>query len=184
MATHTNLSSLFTDIADSIRSVSGGTASIQADTFPTAIQSLGSGFAKIQTGSYVGTGTYGASNPCSLTFDFQLSLIIFFDDELVAKVSSNYYNGGSDSYSLVIRKIDTISSVYNLGRIPLADFTVSGYYNQRSGTTLQSTAKGYTKFSNKILSWYVAPDKTGDYTWYCDNAQLNSLNKKYAYLGL
>ena len=70
MATHTNLSSLFTDIADSIRSVSGGTASIQADTFPTAIQSLGSGFAKIQTGSYVGTGTYGASNPCSLTFDF------------------------------------------------------------------------------------------------------------------
>ena len=26
--------------------------------------------AKIQTGSYVGTGTYGASNPCSLTFDF------------------------------------------------------------------------------------------------------------------
>ena len=71
MATHTNLSSLFTDIADSIRSVSGGTASIQADTFPTAIQSLGSGFAKIQTGSYVGTGTYGASNPCSLTFDYQ-----------------------------------------------------------------------------------------------------------------
>ena len=70
MATHTNLSSLFTDIADSIRSVSGGTASIQADTFPTAIQSLGSGFAKIQTGSYIGTGTYGASNPCSLTFLF------------------------------------------------------------------------------------------------------------------
>ena len=68
MATHTNLSSLFTDIADSIRSVSGGTASIQADTFPTAIQSLGSGFAKIQTGSYVGTGTYGQANPCSLTF--------------------------------------------------------------------------------------------------------------------
>ena len=75
MATHTNLSSLFTDIADSIRSVSGGTASIQADTFPTAIQSLGSGFAKIQTGSYVGTGTYGASNPCSLTFDFNLRYI-------------------------------------------------------------------------------------------------------------
>mgnify|MGYP000484368740 CR=1 FL=1 len=25
---------------------------------------------RIATGSYVGTGTYGASNPCSLTFDF------------------------------------------------------------------------------------------------------------------
>lgn len=28
------------------------------------------GNANIQIGSYVGTGTYGASNPCSLTFDF------------------------------------------------------------------------------------------------------------------
>ena len=81
MATHTNLSSLFTDIADSIRSVSGGTASIQADTFPTAIQSLGSGFAKIQTGSYVGTGTYGASNPCSLTFDFVPTLVIVLNPD-------------------------------------------------------------------------------------------------------
>ena len=26
--------------------------------------------AKIQIGSYVGTGTYGVNNPCSLTFDF------------------------------------------------------------------------------------------------------------------
>ena len=26
--------------------------------------------ARIQTGSYVGTGTYGRDNPCSLTFDF------------------------------------------------------------------------------------------------------------------
>lgn len=25
---------------------------------------------RIQTGSYVGTGTYGADNPCTLTFDF------------------------------------------------------------------------------------------------------------------
>ena len=27
----------------------------------------GGGGAKIATGSYVGTGTYGSSNPCSLT---------------------------------------------------------------------------------------------------------------------
>ena len=29
-----------------------------------------SGGAKIETGSYVGTGTYGSANPCSLTFSF------------------------------------------------------------------------------------------------------------------
>ena len=33
-----------------------------------SILSLVSGGAKIQTGSYVGTGTYGQDNPCSLTF--------------------------------------------------------------------------------------------------------------------
>lgn len=35
----------------------------------TAINTLVAGGAKIETGSYVGTGTYGASNPCSLTFN-------------------------------------------------------------------------------------------------------------------
>lgn len=33
------------------------------------------GGAKIQTGSYVGTGTYGSSNPCSLTFDFSPQIL-------------------------------------------------------------------------------------------------------------
>lgn len=36
----------------------------------SALTDLISSGAKIQTGSYVGTGTYGSSNPCSLTFDF------------------------------------------------------------------------------------------------------------------
>lgn len=31
---------------------------------------------KMATGMYVGTGTYGASNPCSLTFDFVPCLVI------------------------------------------------------------------------------------------------------------
>ena len=34
------------------------------------IASALSGFARIETGSYVGTGTYGASNPNTLTFGF------------------------------------------------------------------------------------------------------------------
>ena len=31
--------------------------------------------ARIQAGSYVGTGTYGADNPCTLTFDFSPKVI-------------------------------------------------------------------------------------------------------------
>lgn len=36
------------------------------------------GGVKIQTGSYTGTGTYGADNPCSLTFDFVPEALLIF----------------------------------------------------------------------------------------------------------
>ena len=41
----------------------------------SAISTALDGKARIQTGSYVGTGTYGKSNPCSLTFDFKVKLL-------------------------------------------------------------------------------------------------------------
>ena len=36
--------------------------------------------ARIATGSYTGTGTYGESNPCSLTFDFEPKLVLVQTD--------------------------------------------------------------------------------------------------------
>lgn len=52
----------------------------------TALGMLGSALesAKIATGSYTGTGTYGSSNPCSLTFDFVPSAVF---------VLGNVYSG-------------------------------------------------------------------------------------------
>ena len=61
-----------------------GTDNFNMETFNNMISQINSGVnseisdvlaqlgtkAKIQTGSYVGTGTYGVGNPCSLTFDF------------------------------------------------------------------------------------------------------------------
>lgn len=41
------------------------------------ITALANSASKIQTGSYTGTGTYGSSNPCKLTFDFVPTLILF-----------------------------------------------------------------------------------------------------------
>ena len=35
---------------------------------------------RIATGSYVGTGTYGASNPCSLTFAFSPKVVFLSND--------------------------------------------------------------------------------------------------------
>ena len=48
---------------------SGGAGKTTLSALASALQSV-RGYAKIQTGSYVGTGTYGADNPCSLTFNF------------------------------------------------------------------------------------------------------------------
>ena len=41
----------------------------QIKTLIDNVQASADGKARIQTSSYVGTGTYGASNPCSLMFD-------------------------------------------------------------------------------------------------------------------
>ena len=38
--------------------------------------------AKIETGSYTGTGTYGSANPNSLTFDFEPKLVIISSESL------------------------------------------------------------------------------------------------------
>ena len=52
-----------------------GADAVPDDVF-NAVKGLLGGGAKIATGSYIGTGTYGASNPCSLTFDFTPQIVI------------------------------------------------------------------------------------------------------------
>lgn len=53
--------------------------------------------AKIQVGSYVGTGTYGSSNPCSLTFDFVPKLLFVHGPSLmIYKVGAPQYYFSSD----------------------------------------------------------------------------------------
>lgn len=54
---------------------SGGAGKTTLSALASALQSV-RGYAKIQTGSYVGTGTYGANNPCSLTFKFAPKIVI------------------------------------------------------------------------------------------------------------
>ena len=50
---------------------------------------------RITTGSYIGTGTYGASNPCSLTFDFTPKYIVIY--------GSSNYNGSFNSIWIGVR---------------------------------------------------------------------------------
>lgn len=53
---------------------------------------------KIATGSYVGTGTYGASNPCSLTFDFIPKIVVISHSSNMSIFNVWYYNTSSGIY--------------------------------------------------------------------------------------
>ena len=55
----------------------------QIKTLINNAQSSADSKARIQTGSYVGTGTYGANNPCSLTFDFEPKFLLFFQQNII-----------------------------------------------------------------------------------------------------
>lgn len=50
----------------------------QIKTLIDNVQSSADSKARIQTGSYVGTGTYGVDNPCSLTFDFEPKICVVY----------------------------------------------------------------------------------------------------------
>lgn len=70
--TKLNKANLLTD--ETVAKIWPNASERPADPTPNeALAALASAIAsgaKIQTGSYVGTGTYGQANPCSLTFDF------------------------------------------------------------------------------------------------------------------
>ena len=63
MPNHTSLASLFTDIANAIRSKTGSSATIVADNFPTAISNIPTGTgASLTTKRVTANGNYTASN--------------------------------------------------------------------------------------------------------------------------
>ena len=80
---------------------------------------------QIATGSYVGTGTYGASNPNSLTFDFVPKLVIVSGQGN----SSNY--GAGFIYCWGSKKYTLIYAEYSGARpscvVSLADKTMNWY---------------------------------------------------------
>lgn len=84
---------------------------------------------KIATGSYVGTGTYGSSNPCSLTFDF-VPTIIF------------------------VQQLTGSWPIY--GAIMVALYGVPQAVVARSSSVVTDN---YLTWSNTKVSWYSSEDR-------------------------
>lgn len=63
-------------------------------SLPDLVAALGdAGGVRIATGSYTGTGTYGANNPCSLTFPFVPKLVVVENNGLVSYWASETGSG-------------------------------------------------------------------------------------------
>lgn len=84
---------------------------------------------KIETGSYVGTGTYGASNPNTLTFGFVPKLVLI-------------YNGSKD-YAMFF--------AFGLG----GGYTSGGYLFAWSSEMAVSNDT-YAKINGNVLNWYAS----------------------------
>ena len=129
-----------------------GTDNFNMETFNNMISQINNGVnseisevlaqlgtkAKIQTGSYVGTGTYGADNPCSLTFDF-VPMFLF--------IYCNSIPSGSSSTRGYCQFILINGMMFELGKQGSNGFYTSG------GTPSLISISNYD-FVEKQIRWY------------------------------
>lgn len=121
---------------------------------------------RIATGSYVGTGTYGASNPCSLTFPFSPKVVFLSNDIAWAEdkrpgATSTIFAGGLPSIILM----DIVPVEYNTyWRTVIINNTDSRYYS-------------YVKkdLAGRSISWYNEDDPDG---------QQNYVNMTYHWMAI
>lgn len=138
-----------------------GYAAIPAGTTIEYLGKLGDK-ARVQVVSYVGTGTYGSSNPNSLTFDFAPKVVMFL-------YKQNFIDG---YYS---RFMHEATSYFTSDRENVISNTLSTEYKQKEGFGYVSTAQ----------HGKISEDKRTIY-WYNNNQdnQANSQGYTYYYLGI
>lgn len=107
----------------------------------TEITSALSGFARIETGSYVGTGTYGQANPNTLTFGFASKMVM---------VSSSTINTASSNLITPMIWFDGVMSAFASPGGYLNHFTVDGntisWYSTSTYTKDQYNNNGETYY--------------------------------------
>ena len=151
-----------------------GTDNFNMETFNNMISQINNGVngeisevlaqlgtkAKIQTGSYVGTGTYGADNPCSLTFDTLPKLIWFYAQETGTGSNRDFY-------------FVTSNSSANPFLIPNEDFSVNLYSGASGGFRNYNV---YQKVEGNTVFWWSTNESVGK------EQQGNIANNTYYYI--
>ena len=124
----------------------------------SAISTALDGKARIQTGSYVGTGTYGASNPCSLTFDSRKTFFYIWNQSKFAIVTRNYTDGFFQVF------LANLTAEYKI----IGSQSVSGRYTSV-----------YMKKTDMEITWYASGELSES-----ASLQQNIKNTVYYYLAI
>lgn len=138
-----------------------GYAAIPANTTIEYLGCLGDK-ARVQVVSYVGTGTYGSSNPNSLTFDFPPKVV-----RLLGAISS----GGN----FTVCSIYPMNANYGVNSAILFTKVLTTTYKARLGFSANNYTTSYCKISQdgKTVTWYNT-----------DNDQINTVGYTYYFLAL
>jgi hypothetical protein len=116
-------------------------------TVDAALSRLKTDGVKIATGSYVGTGTYGEANPCSLTFDFVPWLVYVYCSR------SRSFFANDITYLYELSQYDYFLWIYNSkGRSIYSDFNENN--TSWNGPSAQST-DGFFNLVGNTLGWFV-----------------------------
>lgn len=126
-----------------------------ARTLISTAQETADSRSKIETGSYIGTGTYGSDNPCSLTLPFPPKFGV-----IASRWSIGFYLSGSDSMWVMVYNSSYGSSRHDAGSLTAseADSTIQWY------TAGLTTVNGTTSAS--ALYQLNVSDETYDYCFF------------------
>ena len=120
------------------------------------------GYSKIQTGSYVGTGTCGEDNPCSLTFSYAPKIVLFTD---VVSISDGTVSASSlvsdPSNNYIIHNLDALTTTY-VNSAGFGNYGTSALYGRKSS-------------DGKTIYWYNTNNAA---------RQFNSANYRYYWVAI
>lgn len=168
-----------------------GTDNFNMETFNNMISQINNGVnseisevlaqlgtkAKIQTGSYVGTGTYGAGNPCSLTFDF-VPLFVFIP--IITYNNVIYYFPFSNPEGNYTNATLDIRMTQYIPRLTSTYQKFEGF-----GASASSGGKSraqYGRFVGKTMYWYIYSDLTESVDY--SAIQLNKKDYTYHWMAI
>ena len=128
---------------------------------------------RIQAGSYVGTGTFGPNNPCSLTFDFEIDALF------IIRVGNGAFTtlGGNNADLALLKQGKNYAMYANLLTTDYVNGVGLGEINMTNSST---SSFGKKSSDGKTFYWYNAYVNSGAN----GSDQFNSVDVTYTWLAL